>query len=59
MNNTTTTIFYLNNDVYAQQIANMVKIIGQDELINRVHGSNPSIIFKQQEPRIKNIKCMK
>lgn len=54
INNMRTTIFYLNNDVYAQQIANMVKIIGQDELINRVYGSNPSIIFKQQQFRIKN-----
>lgn len=52
MDNTTTTIFYLNKEVYAHLIANMVKIIGQDELINRVYGSNPSIIFKQQQPRI-------
>lgn len=54
MENTTTTIFYFNKQVYSQQIANMVKIIGQDELISRVYGSNPSIIFKQQQPRIKN-----
>ncbi|MDG5852448.1 AbiH family protein [Clostridium beijerinckii] len=49
---TETTIFYYDKDVYAQQIANMVKIIGQDELIKRVSGANPTIIFKQQQQRI-------
>jgi hypothetical protein len=49
--NTVTTIFYYDKGVYAQQIANMVKIIGQDELIKRVSGAEPAIIFKQQQKR--------
>lgn len=39
-------------DAYAQQITNMVKIIGHDELIKRVSGAYPTIIFKQQQKRI-------
>lgn len=50
--NTVTTIFYYNKEVYAQQITNLVKVIGQDELIQRVSGANPTIIFKQQQKRI-------
>lgn len=50
--NTETTIFYYDKGVYAQQIANMVKIIGQDELIKRVSGADPTIIFKQQQNKI-------
>ncbi len=50
--NTVTTIFYYNKEAYAQQIANVVKIIGQDELIKRVSGADPTIIFKQQQQRI-------
>ncbi|MFW2504579.1 AbiH family protein [Clostridium diolis] len=49
--NTITTIFYYNKGVYAQQIANLVKVIGQDELIQRVSGANPTIIFKQQQQK--------
>lgn len=51
--NIETTIFYYDKGVYAQQIANMVKIIGQDELIQRVSGANPTIIFKQQQQKTK------
>lgn len=46
---TTTTIFYYNQEAMANQIANLIKVIGQDELIERVHGKNPTIIFKQQK----------
>ena len=46
---TTTTIFYYNQEAMASQIANLVKVIEQDELIERVHGKNPTIIFKQQK----------
>lgn len=49
---TVTKIFYYDKDVYAQQIANLVKIIGQDELIKRVSAANPTIIFKEQQKRI-------
>ncbi|ADZ84073.1 AbiH family protein [Cellulosilyticum lentocellum] len=50
--NVITTIFYLNKQVYAQQIANLVKVIGQDELIKRVSGPNKTIIFKKQQDMI-------
>lgn len=50
--NIVTTIFYLNKKVYAQQIANLVKVIGQDELVKRVSEPNKTIIFKQQKDMI-------
>ena len=46
--NVYTTIFYLNRDVMGQQIANLVKIIGQDELIRRTGGRSKTIEFRQQ-----------
>lgn len=47
--NTNVIIYYYNEDVYAQQISNLVKIIGQDELIDRVSGQNPRIVFNKQD----------
>lgn len=47
--NTKVIIYYHDKAAYAQQITNLVKIIGQDELISRVSGENPTIIFKQQD----------
>lgn len=47
-----TTIFYHDDISYIQYISNLVKIIGQDELIKRVHGTSPSIIFQKQKERI-------
>lgn len=47
-NNVVTTIFYYDKEVYAKYITNLVKIIGQDELIKKVHGNEPTIIFRQQ-----------
>ena len=46
--NVHTTIFYLNKNVMGQQIANLVKVIGQDELIRRTGGSKKTIEFKEQ-----------
>ena len=46
--NVHTTIFYHNKDVMGQQIANLVKVIGQDELIKRTGGSTKTIVFKLQ-----------
>lgn len=43
-----TTIFYLNKEVMGQQIANLVRVIGQDELIKRTGGSTRTIEFKLQ-----------
>lgn len=51
--NTKITIFYHDKKQYAQQIVNLVKIIKSDELIERVSGAYPTIIFKQQKQRIK------
>ena len=50
--NVKTTIFYLNKDIMGQQIANLVKIIGQDELIRRTGGRTKTIEFKQQRDMI-------
>ncbi len=48
--NVHTTIFYHNKDVMGQQIANLVKVIGQDELIKRTGGSTKTIGFELQKP---------
>lgn len=47
--NVYTTIYYHNKDTMKQQIANLVKVIGQDELIRRTGGSTKTIEFKQQK----------
>lgn len=52
-NNSKTTIYYYNNDDLGKKIANLVKVIGQEELIKRTGEDN--IIFKNQE-EICNIK---
>lgn len=45
-----TTIYYHNKEAYAQQIANLVKVIGQDELISKTGGVSKTIIFKELLP---------
>lgn len=40
-----TTIFYMNRADYARKITNLVKIIGQDELIKRTGGKERTIVF--------------
>lgn len=50
--NVHTTIFYHNKDVMGQRIANLVKVIGQDELIRRSGGNTKTIEFKQQQDMI-------
>ncbi len=47
--NVYTTIYYLNKGVMGQQIANLIKVIGQDELIRRTGGSTKTIEFKLQD----------
>ena len=44
--NVKTTIFYRNKADYGQKITNLVRIIGQDELIKRTGGNDKSIFFK-------------
>ena len=51
--NVYTTIFYHNKKEFGRKIANLVKIIGQDELIRRTGGSTKTIEFKQQQDMIK------
>ncbi len=50
--NVMTTIFYRNKEQYGQQIANLVKVIGQDELIKRTGGKTRTIYFKKQDDMI-------
>lgn len=47
--NLKTTIFYHNKDVMGQQIVNLVKVIGQDELKKRTEGNTKTIEFKRQQ----------
>jgi hypothetical protein len=49
--NVYTTIFYRSLNQKGQQIANLVKVIGQDELIRRTGGGSARTIeFKLQQP---------
>ncbi len=50
--NVHTTIFYHNKEAMGQQIANLVKVIGQDELIRRTGGNTKTIEFKQQQDMV-------
>lgn len=43
-----TTIYYHNQEALSRLIANLVKVIGEDELISRTGGYHGSIKFKQQ-----------
>lgn len=47
--NTYVTIFYHDDVDYGKQIANLVSWLGQDILLSKVYGKNPSIIFKHQQ----------
>lgn len=47
-NDVSTTIYYHSRETYAKQIANLVKVIGQDELIKRTGGSERTICFVDQ-----------
>lgn len=44
-----TKVFHYNQDALGKQIANLVKVIGQKNLISMVHGSDASIILQQQQ----------
>lgn len=47
--NTKTTIFYHNRDALGKQIANLVAVIGQDELIRRTNKGTQTIFFESTE----------
>lgn len=53
-----TTIFHFNQNALGKQIANLVKVIGQDNLISMVHGSDARIILQQQQDA-KNVETEK
>lgn len=46
---TNTTIFYHNRDALGKQIANLVSVIGEDELIRRTDKGTQTIFFKSTE----------
>lgn len=46
------TIFYHNEEAHKRYIANLVRIIGQDDVIRRVYGHNPTIIFEEQDKNL-------
>lgn len=50
--NVYTTIFYMNKKDLKGKIANLVKVIGQDELIRRTGGSTKTIEFKLQQDMV-------
>lgn len=52
--NVLTTIFYHTKENYAQQIANLVKIIGQEEVIKRTGGPSKTISFVKQKELLNN-----
>lgn len=51
--NVTTTIYYFSKDDLGRKIANLVKVIGQDELIRRTGGSTKTIEFRLQKDMVK------
>lgn len=45
--NLKTTIYYINKKIYGRQIINLIKLIGQDELIRRTGGISKTIVFQR------------
>lgn len=56
--NTITKIFHFNQEALGKQIANLVKVIGQDNLISMVHGKHARIVLQQQQDA-KNVEVEK
>lgn len=50
MENTTTYIFYHNREAMAKQISNLVKVIGEENLIRKTGGKDRTIKFIQSKP---------
>ncbi len=48
----TTTIYYFSKDDLGKKIANLVKVIGQDELIRRTGGNTKTIEFRLQKDMV-------
>ena len=47
--NVFTTIYYHNKNAMKKQIVNLIKVIGEDELIKRTSETTKTIEFKQQQ----------
>ncbi len=47
--NMETVIFYHNKDALGDQIASLVELIGENELIKRVHGKSATIFFREMK----------
>lgn len=47
--NIETTIFYYNQNAYERGLANLVKLLGANELLKRMYGKGKSITFIQQD----------
>lgn len=52
MKNTKTTVFYHNREALGRLICNLVKIIGEKEVIKRTSGKNASIVFRKQQEAV-------
>ena len=52
MKNTKTTVFYHNKEALGKLICNLVKIIGEKEVIKRTSGKNASIVFREQQEAV-------
>lgn len=52
MEDTKTTIFYHNQEALGNQISNLVKVLGEDELISKVHGKDARIVFQLQQEAV-------
>ncbi len=50
--NTRTTIFYHNQEALGNQINNLVKVLGEEELISKVHGTDASIVLQKQQESV-------
>ena len=53
MDNTITHIFYHSREAMAKQISNLVKIIGEDNLIRKNGGKDRTILFTQSQAAVK------
>lgn len=53
--NTYVIIYYYDDVAYGKQIANLVSLLGQEVLLNKVYGKNPRIVFRHQKEHKKVI----
>ena len=49
--NIRTKIFYFKENQFHQQIINLIKVIKQDNVIEKVYGKSPTIVFEKQKTK--------